>query len=144
MKTIVTLILILSTFIISAQDISSDIKYALKNDDATALKKLINADNLNTCFITRNSKYTLLNLAIKLNSKACFKLLLNEKADVDKECTGKTPLMYTAKYGRLEMTKMLIKQKADLDKDYKGRTALAYAKKYQKKEIYEYLKSLEK
>ena len=39
MKIIITLILVLSSFIINTQELSSDIKYALKKDDSTALKK---------------------------------------------------------------------------------------------------------
>lgn len=129
MKIIITLTLVLSSFIINAQELSSDIKYGLKNDDVTALKRLLTSNNLNTCFNVGNSKYTLLNLTIKLNSEACFELLLKEKVDVNKECTGKTPLMYAAKYGHLKI-------------EYKERTALTYASKYNKEDVYSYLKSL--
>jgi ankyrin repeat protein len=142
MKIIITLILVLSSFIINTQELSSDIKYALKKDDSTALKKLLTSNNLNTCFNAGNSKYTFLNLTIKLNSEACFELLLKEKVDVNKECNGKTPLMYAAKYGHLKIAKLLIKEGADTQKKYKGRTALAYASKYNKDAVYTYLKSL--
>lgn len=142
MKIIITLTLVLSSLIINAQELSSDIKYALKNDDVTALKKLLTSNNLNTCFNVGNSKYTLLNLTIKLNSEACFELLLKEKVDVNKECTGKTPLMYAAKYGHLKIAKLLIKEGADVKTEYKGRTALTYASKYNKEDVYSYLKSL--
>lgn len=117
-------------------------KSALKNDDAIALKKLINIENINTCFETGNSKYSLLNLTIKVNAKTCFKLLIDQKADVNKECTGKTSLMYTAKYGRLEMAKLLIANNADIKKEYKGRTAIDYAKRYEKEDILAYLEKL--
>ena len=57
-------------------------------------------------------------------------------------CTGKTPLHYAAKYGRLEMLKKLIDAGADISKAYKGRTPLDYAKKYENTEIIEYLEQL--
>lgn len=142
MKSLFTTLLLLITISVSAQEISSEIKYALKNDDAKALKKELNKENINICFEVGNSEYSLLNLSIKLDAKACFELLLTKKVDVDKECSGKTPLMYSAKYGRLEMAKMLIKNNADINKKYKGRSALDYAKKYEKTALIEYFKSL--
>ena len=116
MKTVFTSLLILCTIVISSQEISSDIKYALKNDDAKTLKTLITSTNKNNCFEAGNSTYTLLNLTIKVNAIACFNLLLSEKVDINKACTGKSPLHYAAKYGRLEMAKLLIKNKADINK----------------------------
>ena len=142
MKTIITTLLLFCAITISSQEISSDIKYALKNDDAKTLKTLIKSVNKNTCFEAGNSKYTLLNLVIKVDAIDCFKLLLSEKVDINKACTGKTPLHYVAKYGRLEMAKLLIKNKADISKTYKGRTALDYAKRYEKEEVYIYLSNL--
>ncbi|PQJ80689.1 ankyrin repeat domain-containing protein [Polaribacter porphyrae] len=142
MKTILSTFLLLCTISIFSQEISSNIKYALKDDDATSLKKLITNDNKNTCFEAGNSNYTLLNLTIKFNALSCFKMLISKNIDVNKACTGKTPLLYTAKYGRLEMAKLLIKNKADINKTYKGRSALDYAKKYKKEDVYKYLKSL--
>lgn len=142
MKTILSILLFCFTLSIFSQEISSDMKYALKNDNANNLEKIINPKNKNTCFQVGNSEYTLLNLTIKLNSLASFKMLLNKNVDVDKTCSGKTPLMYAAKYGRLEMAKLLIQNKADINKTYKERSALDYAQKYEQKSVFEYLKGL--
>jgi len=142
MKTLLTTIILLMSLHFSAQEVSNEIKNALKNDNATLLKKVINNENLNTCFNAGNSKYTLLILTLKYNTKACFELLINEKVDVNKECSGKTPLIYAAKYGRLKMAKRLIRKGADSTLKYKGRTALAYAKKYKKTALIAYLESL--
>jgi len=142
MKTILSTFLLVFTIAISSQEISSEIKYALKNDDAKTLETLISSTNKNTCFEIGNSNYTLLNLTIKLNAISCFKKLLSKNVDINKACTGKTPLHYTAKYGRLEMAKLLIKNKADITKNYKGRSAADYAKRYEKDEVYQYLNSL--
>ena len=143
MKSIFTTFLLLITFTISSQEVPSKIKTALKNDDVKTLKKELTKENINKCYKVENANYSLLILAIKLNSKECFKKLVNKKADLDKDCGGKTPLIYAAKYGRLEMTKELIKKGANPEKKYGGRTALFYAKKHQKKEVSDYLSSLE-
>jgi ankyrin repeat protein len=143
MKSIFTTFLLLLTFTISSQEIPLKIKDALKKDDAKTLKKKLTKENINKCYEAGNANYSLLILAIKLNSKECFNKLVNQKADLDKDCGGKTPLIYTAKYGRLEMAKKLIVKGASLEKKYSGRTALDYAKKYQKKEVLDYLSSLE-
>ena len=142
MKTILTTLFFCITLNFSAQKVTSNIRYALKKDNAQALKKELRKDNLNNCFAVDNSTYTLLNLALKLNSKDCFLLLLKEKANVNKVCAGKTPLLYAAKYGRLEMAKLLIKNGADAKITYRGRTALAYAKKYKNTALVTYLESL--
>ena len=142
MKTILTTLFFCITLNFSAQKVTSNIRYALKKDNAQALKKELRKDNLNNCFAVDNSTYTLLNLALKLNSKDCFLLLLKEEANVNKVCAGKTPLLYAAKYGRLEMAKLLIKNGADAKITYRGRTALAYAKKYKNTALVTYLESL--
>ena len=142
MKHLLTAIVLFISLQFSAQDISSEIKYAIQNDASKALEKEITKDNLNQCFSIGNSEYTLLNLTIKYNSKNCFKLLLKEKVNVNNECNGKTSLIYAAKYGHLEIAKLLIKAGADVKKEYRGRTALDYALKYKKDSVYTYLKSL--
>ncbi len=141
-----TLILIL-TFIcgnfIAAQTLTEDFKMAIANDDAESFKQLLNSDNLNACFATGNSNYTLLALTIKANASRCFKVLIEEKSDLEKSCTSKSPLMYATKYGYLKLAKALILAGANPNfKNSKGRTALDYAKKYEQKELITYLSSL--
>ena len=143
MKSLFTTLLLLITFTISSQEIPSKIKVALENDDVKTLKKALTKENINKCYEAGNANYSLLILAIKLNSKECFNKLVNKKADLDKDCGGKTPLIYTAKYGRLEMAKKLIAKGASLENKWRGRTALFYAKKHRQKEVSDYLASLE-
>lgn len=142
MKSFITTVLFLITISISSQEVPSKIKLILKKDDAKGLKKELNKETINNCYEVGSSSYSLLILSIKLNSKECFTALTNRKADVDKDCNGKTPLIYAAKYGRLEMAKKLIKKGANFRKKYNGRTALDYAKKYKKTTLIEYLNSL--
>lgn len=130
-----------ATFL-SAQELPSNLKTALKNDDVSALKKELTAENMDKCYNVSNSHYTLLALAIKTKAKSCLDALIAEKANLEKSCAGKTPLMYTAKYGNLSAAKALIKAGANLGaRNEKGRTALDYALKYQKKEVATYFRS---
>jgi len=139
-------ILIISFFIcnfLAAQELTKDFVIALKGDDATTFNTLISEENKNDCFDAGSSDYTLLALTLKTNAQSCFNLLLEQKVDLEKECTGKTPLMYAAKYGRLEMAKALIENGAKLDaKNNKGRTAFSYATKYKQEAMIDYFKSL--
>ncbi|WP_409017709.1 ankyrin repeat domain-containing protein [Chryseobacterium sp. 2987] len=83
-----------------------------------------------------NTSYSLLSLAIKMNSKEVFQKLLEEKANLESVCDGKTPLMFAAKYGNTEMAKKLLAAGAQKDtKTERGYTALDYAKKYDEPEV---------
>ena len=143
MKTTFLILALIFTSFISAQSLSSNFITALKTDDAKTFIKLLNDDNINACYETGNSVYTFLALSIKLDSENCFKVLLDKKADLEKACSSKTPLMYTTKYGDLEKAKALIKAGVNPKaENSKGRTALDYAKKYKQKELAEYLESI--
>ena len=63
-------------------------------------------------------------------------------ADIEHICANKTPLMYAAKLGKLEMLKYLIEQGANINAvSTKGKTALSYSIEYKRPEIEAYLKS---
>lgn len=131
-----------STFI-SAQELTSELKSAMKNNDGVALKKELTSSNKDKCFSMSNSDYTLLALAIKTKAKSCLDTLLGEGVSLEKSCTEKTPLMYAAKYGNLDAAKALIKAGANLGaRNEKGRTALDYALQYEKEELATYFRSL--
>lgn len=142
MRSFFTSLLLFIAISVSSQEIPSKIKLALKNDNSRALKKELTKENINKCYETGNSSYSLLILSIKTNSKECFNLLIKKKANLNKDCSGKTPLIYTAQNGRIEMAKRLIKKGADSKIKYKGRTALMYAKKYKEIALIEYLERL--
>lgn len=142
MKNLLLLTLFATSFVTS-QTLTSDFKTALKADDAKIFTKLLNAENLNACHEAGNSSYTLLALAIKTEAKNCFEVLLEKKVNLEKACSSKTPLMYTVKYGKLEMAKALTEAGANpRTENNKGRTALDYAKKYEQKKLEMYLESL--
>jgi len=143
MKTTFLLVIFTISFSIQAQQLSKETYMALKSDAIITLQQQSEYKTLNQCFDAGNSSYNLLAMSIKTNAKNCFEQLLSEKEiDVNLACTGKTPLHYAAKYGRLEMLKKLLTAGADRTKTYKGRTPLDYAIKYEQTEISNFLKQL--
>ncbi|TZG00212.1 ankyrin repeat domain-containing protein (plasmid) [Chryseobacterium panacisoli] len=135
LRTIILTLVVFSTFT-SAQELTNEHKQMLKYDNTAYFNTLINKNNINTCYQIENNTYTLLGLTIKMNSKEIFQKLIDEKADLDKVCDGKTPLMFAAKYGNTEFAKKLLANGAKKEiKTSAGYTALDYARKYEKPEI---------
>lgn len=135
LKTIILIMAVFSAYT-NAQELTHEHKQMLKYDNTAYFNTLINKNNINTCYQIENNTYTLLGLAIKMNSKEVFQKLIDEKADLDKICDGKTPLMFAAKYGNTEFTKKLLANGAKKEtKTSAGYTALDYARKYDKPEI---------
>jgi ankyrin repeat protein len=121
---------------LSSQELTRDYKYMMTYDDVAKFSALVNKENINTCYQNENTSYSLLALSIKLNSKQAFQKLIDEKADLERVCDGKTPLMFAAKYGNLELAKKLLEHGARKEtKTEKGYTALDYAKKYEKTDL---------
>jgi len=122
-----------------AQELTKDVYLAIKNDNVNALKNQINSEDYNLCYNIKDDKYALLSLTIKAKATKCFDFLVSEKSiDLNINCSGKTPLLYAAKYGQLDMLKRLIKKGADTTYKNKGKSALDYAKRYGHKEIVSY------
>lgn len=120
----------------TAQELTSQHKQMLTYDDADSFSTLVNKENIDECFQIEKNSYSLLALSIKLNSKKIFQKLIDEKANLEKVCDGKTPLMFAAKYGNTEFAKKLLENGAKKEtKTDKGYNALDYAKKYEKPDI---------
>ena len=127
---------ILTFSFFSAQELTSDYKQMLTYDKADSFSTLVNKENIDQCFQIDDNSYSLLALSIKLNSKKVFQKLVDEKANLEKVCDGKTPLMFAAKYGNAEFAKKLLENGAKKEtRTDKGYNALDYAKKYEKPEI---------
>lgn len=136
MKKAVCVLSLLFCGLISAQELNSDQKQILKFDNVARFSDLVNGESINSCFKTENNAYTLLALAIKMKSTRIFQKLIDNKADLEKICDGKTPLMFAAKYGDLAMAKKLLENGAKKETvTDKGFTALDYAKKYNQPEL---------
>lgn len=145
MKFIITLALILVGYSSFAQKLTANIKEAFKADNVEALLSEIKTEklSLNDCFDIEGSSYSLFALSIRMEKTKIFNALIANKADLNKVCSDKNPLMYVAKYGQLEMAKALVKAGADLKLANKeGKTALDYAIKYEKKNLEAYFLSL--
>lgn len=144
MKSITLLLsLFLSTFVFS-QELTKELYTTIKEDNTRQLEKMISSDRIDACFQRSETSYCLLSLAIKTNSISCFTLLLDKGANTETNCTGKSPLMYATKYGKLDFAKKLIEKGAKVNaKNERGRTALDYAKKYEQQELIEYLSSIQ-
>ncbi|MCY0978794.1 ankyrin repeat domain-containing protein [Chryseobacterium wangxinyae] len=136
MKKLFLAISMIAFSFLSAQELSTEHKQMLKYDDAGNFTKLVSKENINICYKNEENSYSLLALSIKLNSKKVFQKLLDDKADLEKVCDGKTPLMFAAKYGNAEFAKKLLENGAKKEaKTEKGYTALDYAKKYEKSDV---------
>jgi ankyrin repeat protein len=71
------------------------------------------------------------------------KKLLELGADVNEKSNGMTPVMYAAKFNRVEILKLLVEKGAKLDvKSEKGLTAETYAKQSNANDALAYLKSI--
>lgn len=143
MKTLnIFIILLLSVTMANAQNLSNDLKKAFKTDDVVLFKNVIKQDKIDrdSCLLLEEKQYSLFALSIKTGSVKILQELISTKADVNKICDDKSPLMYAAKYGEIEAAKALIKAGAKVDlKNNEGRTALDYARKYDKKEMITFL-----
>jgi len=81
--------------------------------------------------------------SISKNDIDTVKKLIKMGVDVNKFSGGKSPLMYAARYNRIELIKLLVKKGADFKiKDEHGDTALVYAKRSGATEAYELLKEM--
>lgn len=145
MKTIITFLLLLTSSFAFAQEFNDKMKDAFKTDNAEVLLAEIKAQKANAddCFDIEGVSYSLLAVSIKMQRPQIFNALITAKADVNKICNDKSPLMYAAKYGQLDFAKALVKAGADVALTNKeGQTALAYATKYDKKEVLAFLSTI--
>lgn len=144
-SSLMTIFFLLFSYFGYAQTFTAEMKAAFKADDPTQLFAEIKSKKatLNDCFDLDGSSYSLFAVSIRMDRPKVLEALIKEKADLNKSCNDKTPLMYAAKYGKLAAAQALVKAGADLkianqDKE----TALDYAIKYKNKELETYLSSL--
>lgn len=140
---ILTFILFTSTFAFS-QQINDSLKISIETENTELLASVLKKQNysINQCFQLKEKPYSLFCIAVKLEKEKIFNYLIDQKADVNKICEDKSPLMYAVKYGNLKFTKKLVEAGAKISlENEEGKTAIDYAKKYDQKEIVEYLES---
>jgi len=84
----------------------------------------------------RGSSYSMLILSIKYDAKKIFRRCLSLKADVEKTCSEKTPLMYAVKYNRKDFMEVLLRRGVDKAMETAdGDNAYQQAKKYKRKDF---------
>lgn len=139
---VINAFLILASFYANAQGLSAKLKQAFKTDDVSLFKRALQEDKImiDSCLLLEQKPCSLFAISIRSKSIKVLQDLISTKADVNKICDDKSPLMYAAKYGELEAAKVLVKAGADIGlKNREGKTALDYARKYEKKELIDYL-----
>ncbi|WP_312399048.1 ankyrin repeat domain-containing protein [Chryseobacterium sp.] len=124
-----------------AQQISKEQRVAFQSDNVESFKTAFPKEDYNKCIAVKESSYNLLAYSIKYERKNIFNYLLNNGADVNKECDHQTPLMVAARYGKAEMGKILLKKGANKNaKNSKGETAKDFSAKYKHPEFATVLK----
>ena len=127
----------------AGQELTVQVANNIKYGKTEKLEKLIAAERINECVgVVDSKKYNYLAISIKLKSMKSLQFFVEKGANIEGVCADKTPLMYAAKYGQLEMVKYLIENGANLTATYKGRTAYYYARHFNHSEIRKYLKEL--
>ena len=127
----------------ATQQLSQENFDAILNGDETDLDLLITSENINICIEIENSRpISYLSLSIENNSMPSVRYLVEKGANLELACFDKTPLMYAAKYGRLDMVKYLLKAGADITTvSVEDKTALDYAINYNHPEVEAFLRS---
>ena len=95
------------------QELTNETANNIKYGNTEKLEKLILAERINECVGVGNSKkYSYLAVSIKLKSMKSLKFFVENGANIERVCADKTPLMYAAKYGQLEMVKYLVEKRS--------------------------------
>ena len=122
------------------QELTNKIAWSIKYGLTENLKHLITADRINECVgVGDSKKYNYLAISIKLKSIKSLRYFVENGANIEGVCADKTPLMYAAKYGQLEMARYLVQKGADLNATYKGKTAIIFARQFHQRDIAKYL-----
>ena len=126
------------------QEISEALGTAIKLGETSTLEELVKEEDLNRCFEVKSSSYNYLAISVKMESLEALKFFVEKGANLESICTGKTALMYCAKYGHLDMAKYLLEKGANQETVNSGKTALDYAVKYEQKEVEDLLRNYDK
>ncbi len=79
--------------------------------------------------------------AIMKGDLVAVKKFIEYGTDVNEKSNGVTPLMFAARYNKVEIIKFLLEKGADkTEKDERGYTALKYAENSKAQEAWDYLK----
>lgn len=109
-----------------------------------AFGNVSNATNVNSNFvISENYNNTPLCTAIVRGDLATVLKFIEYGVDINETSNGMTPIMFAARYNKVDILKALVARGAKTDeKDSKGLTALKHAELSNAKDAVEFLKSL--
>lgn len=91
------------------QTLSKTQMQAIQSDNVASFKKNFSKADYNKCFPLKDETFSALGFSSLYGRNNIVKFLLDNQADVNKECNGKTPLAL-AKLGKKEQTVQLLIQ----------------------------------
>lgn len=138
MQRLLVLILCFVFHLSFAQVLTKEKAWAIKYGHTEYLDAWIPADEINACLEVEGSKktYNYLAISIKLKSLKAVEYFVARGAQIEGICEVKTPLMFAAKYGQIEIAKYLMVQGADPRKKFKGYSSFDYARKFKHFDLY--------
>ena len=116
---VITALLVLQSSL--AQELTKEEAWAIKYGHTEYLDEWIPSDEINSCLEVGSRKtYNYLAVSIKLKSLKSVKYFIARGAEIEGVCEWKTPLMFAAKYGQIEIARYLMEQGADPRKTIKA------------------------
>ena len=123
------------------QELSREVAWAIKYGHTEYLDEWIPASEINACLEVGSRKtYNYLAVSVKLKSLKSVQYFVARGAAIEGVCEWKTPLMFAAKYGQVDIARYLMEQGADPHKKIKGYSAFDYARKFKNYELYKEMK----
>ncbi len=104
------LVISASANMLSAQTLSKAQMQSIQSDNVASFKKNFTKADYNKCFPLKDETFSALGFSSLYGRNNIVKFLLDNQADINKECNGKTPLAL-AKLGNKEETVQLLIQK---------------------------------
>ena len=120
-----------------AQELTKEVAWAIKYGHTEYLDEWIPASEINACLEVGSKKtYNYLAVSIKLKSLKSVRYFIRRGAAIEGVCEWKTPLMFAAKYGQIDIANYLMEQGADPQRKIKGYSAFDYARKFKNYNLY--------
>ncbi len=109
-STVFILVISVSANMLSAQTLSKAQMQAIQSDNVASFKKNFQKADYDKCFPLKDETFSALGFSSLYGRNNIVQFLIENKADVNKACNGKTPLAL-AKLGKKEQTVQLLLQK---------------------------------
>ncbi|RKT00909.1 ankyrin repeat protein [Chryseobacterium defluvii] len=100
------------TSMMSAQQLTKEQRKAIQTDNVAVFKKQFAKEDYNKCFQVKTDSYSPLSYSVLNDKKNIVNFLIDQKADVNKNCGNLTPLAVAEQYQRADIAKLLTKKGA--------------------------------